>query len=182
MVDLTSDVVWNEMAAANFMVVGMVTARGEARTVGVMHAVHDGRVWFTTDGRSWKARHLAAHPRVSVTVAIPKRVPLMPWIKVPAATITFAGEAEFLPVEAMAPEVERALLHGLDLPEEELEALAVVAIRPTGDFITYGIGVSVLGMRNAELAHGRVAVGAGDVSAGSGAEAGADRTPADVAA
>jgi hypothetical protein len=57
------------------MVVGMVSAKGEARTAGVMHHVDHGRLWFTTNDREWKARHIAANRAVSVTVPIAKRVP-----------------------------------------------------------------------------------------------------------
>lgn len=156
MVDLTSDEVWAAIARANFTVVGMVTARGEARTAGVMHAVDDGRLWFTTNGREWKARHIAAHPQVSATVAIPKRVPLLPWIAIPAATITFAGTAEIVPASALSERTAHALLHDLDLGDADADGLVAVGIRPEGDFVTYGVGVSALGMRDTERARGRV--------------------------
>ena len=84
MVDITSEASGRRSRSENFMVIGMVSARGEARTAGVMHHVHDGRLWFTTNDREWKARHIAANPSVSVTVPIAKRVPFVPWVKVPA--------------------------------------------------------------------------------------------------
>ncbi|UOE43659.1 pyridoxamine 5'-phosphate oxidase family protein [Agromyces larvae] len=157
MVDLTRDTVWQTMASTNFMVVGMVTARGEARTAGVMHAVHDGRVWFTTSSADWKTRHLTAHPQVSVTVAIPKRVWFLPWIRIPAATITFSGAAEPTPVADLAPDVAHALLHGLEFGDEAAQGITAFAVRPRGDFVTYGVGVSAMGMRDTERARGRVA-------------------------
>lgn len=157
MVDISSDEVWQAIAKECFIVVGMVSARGEARTAGVMHHVHDGRLWFTTNDREWKARHIIANPSVSVTVPIAKRVPLMPWIKVPAATITFAGAAETIAVADLPPDVSRALLHGLEVTDGgERGALVGIGVRPTGDFVTYGVGVSVLAMRDTERARGRV--------------------------
>jgi hypothetical protein len=156
MVDITSDEVWKAIANENFMVIGMVSARGEARTAGVMHAVHDGRLWFTTNDREWKARHIAGNPSVSVTVPIAKRVPFVPWIKVPAATITFAATAEAVPAADLPPDVGHALLHGLEVTDGgERGSLIGVEVRPVGDFVTYGVGVSVLGMRDTELSRGR---------------------------
>ena len=115
------------------MVIGMVSARGEARTAGVMHHVNDGRLWFTTNDREWKARHIAGNPSVSVTVPIAKRVPLMPWIKVPAATITFCGVAETIPAADLPPDVSDALLHGLEVTDGgERGALVGIGVRPDG--------------------------------------------------
>jgi Pyridoxamine 5'-phosphate oxidase len=161
MVDITSEAVWEAIAKQNFMVIGMVSARGEARTVGVMHHVNDRRLWFTTNDREWKARHIAGNPSVSVTVPIAKRVPLMPWIKVPAATITFCGVAETIPAADLPPDVSDALLHGLEVTDGgERGALVAIGVRPTGDFVTYGVGVSVLGMHDTELARGRASAAA----------------------
>ena len=154
MVDITSEAVWQAIATQNFMVIGMVSARGEARTAGVMHHVHDGRLWFTTNDREWKARHIAGNPSVSVTVPIAKRVPLMPWIKVPAATITFCGVAETIPAADLP-------LHGLEVTDGgDRGALVGIGVLPVGDFVTYGVGVSVLGMRDTELARGRASAAA----------------------
>lgn len=156
MVDITNDDVWKAIAKQNFMVIGMVSRRGEARTAGVMHYVHDGVIWFTTNDREWKARHIAANPAVSVTVPIAKRVPFVPWIKIPAATITFHGIAETVPVADLPADVRDVLLHGLEVTDGgERGALIAIAVRPTGDFVTYGVGVSALGMRDTEGARGR---------------------------
>lgn len=156
MVDIASETVWQAIAKENFMVIGMVSARGEARTAGVMHHVHDGRLWFTTNDREWKARHIAANPSVSVTVPIARRATFVPWVKVPAATITFCGVAETIPAADLPPDVSRALLHGLEVTHGgERGALVGIGVRPTGDFVTYGVGVSLLGMRDTEDARGR---------------------------
>jgi hypothetical protein len=161
MVDIDSAEVWKAISSTNFMVVGMVSAKGEARTAGVMHFVDDGRLWFTTNEREWKARHIAANPGVSVTVPIPKRIPFVPWVKVPAATITFTGIAETIAAEQLLADAKHALLHGLEVSDGgERGALIAVGVRPTGDFVTYGIGVSILGMRDTELARGRAAAAA----------------------
>ncbi len=155
MVDITSADVWEAIARENFMVIGMVSAKGEARTAGVMHFVDDGCLWFTTNEREWKARHITANPSVSVTVPIAKRIPFVPWVKIPAATITFDGVAEVVAAEQLSADAAHALLHGLELSDGERGALIAVRVRPTGDFVTYGVGVSTLGMRDTENARGR---------------------------
>lgn len=159
MADITTDDVWRAIARENFMVIGMVSARGRARTAGVMHHVHDGRLWFTTNDREWKAKHIAGDPSVSVTVPIAKRVPFMPWIKVPAATITFTGVAETVPAAQLPADVQHALLHGLEVSDGgDRGRLVGIGVRPTGDFVTYGVGVSTLAMRDTERARGRAPV------------------------
>lgn len=160
MADLTTDDVWRVIEKQNFMVVGMVSARGQARTAGVMPFTADRTLWFTTNDDEWKAKHIASNPEVSVTVAIPKRVPLMPWIKVPAATITFCGVAEVLPATRMPATARAALTKGLELSDDGSRGtLLGIGVRPVGDFITYGVGVPVIKMRDTEAARGRAPSG-----------------------
>jgi general stress protein 26 len=160
MVQLTTDDVWRVLARQNFMVVGMVSARGQASTAGVMPYTEDRTLWFTTTDAEWKARHIIANPEVSVTVAIPKRVPLLPWIKVPAATVTFSGVAEVRPATHMPDEARKALTKGIKLTEDGSgSTLLGIGVRPVGDFITYGVGVSVVKMLDTEAARGRAPSG-----------------------
>ena len=89
---LTSTSVWDEIGRNNFAVLGMVTARHEARTVGIVYVVHDRRLYIGAGRDQWKTKHIAQNGDVSMTIAIPKRVPLMPWIKIPAATNHVLGD------------------------------------------------------------------------------------------
>jgi hypothetical protein len=41
-----------------FAVLGMVTAEGEARTDGVVYAVHDHKLYIATGLDIWKAHHI----------------------------------------------------------------------------------------------------------------------------
>jgi hypothetical protein len=160
MVDLTTEDVWRVLKKQNFMVVGMVSARGQARTAGVVPYTVNRTLWFTTNDVEWKARHIAVNPEVSVTVAIPKRVPLLPWIKVPAATITFSGVAEVVPADRMPDVARRALTKGVKQPVGGSHGtLLGIGIRPVGDFITYGVGVSVVKMLDPMAAAGRAPSG-----------------------
>jgi hypothetical protein len=156
MVELTTRDVWRVLEKQNFMVLGMVSARGEARTAGVMLHVEGRRLWSTTNDDEWKAKHLAANPQVSVTVPVPKRLPFVPWVKVPAATVTFTAVATLVPAASIPGSVRAVLLKGLDVEEDGARgALVGICLEPYGDFVTYGVGVSLLGMRDTERARGR---------------------------
>ncbi|NTU66061.1 MAG: pyridoxamine 5'-phosphate oxidase family protein, partial [Chloroflexi bacterium] len=93
---LTGAQVWQELGQEIFAVLGMVSASGEARTAGVVYIVHDRKLYIATKKTAWKARHIQNNPHVSITVPIARHVPFMPWIRIPAATITFSGTARVL--------------------------------------------------------------------------------------
>lgn len=156
MVQVTTQQVWAELERHVFAVVGMVTARGEARTVGIMPVVRDRAVWFASSDGEWKITHLRAHPQVSVTYAIQRNVPLMPFIKIPAATVTFQGTATVMPAREIPRDVWQALTHGVEVPGEDLRV--GVRIDAAGDFLTYGIGTTLMGMRDTANARGRAPV------------------------
>lgn len=154
-VQLTSDQVWAALKKELFAVVGMVTSKGEARTVGVVYAVHDHRLYVATSKDTWKARHIQHNPHVSITVPIAKRIPVMPWIKIPAATITFAGQARVFDATEANGEIRQALFRGLKADPDQLATASIVEITPIGDFVTYGIGVPLMQMRFPKKARGR---------------------------
>jgi hypothetical protein len=156
---LSSEQVWRELKKELFAVMGVVTAKGEARTVGVVYIVHDSKIYIVTGSATWKTRHVEANPHVSLTVPIPKRIPFLPWIKIPAATISFSGMASVLEPSKVGPEVLHALLRGLEADPKELEASCVIEIQPVGDFLTYGVGVPLMTMRFPEKSRGRAPVG-----------------------
>jgi hypothetical protein len=155
---LTSEQVWKELKKELFAVLGMVTAKGEARTVGIVYVVHNKKLYIATGRDTWKARHVGGNPNVSITVTIPKRIPLMPWIKIPAATITFSGVGTVLEAEKVGGDVLHALLRGMETDTEMLNTMCVIEIEPEGDFITYGVGIPLMAMRHPEKARGRVPV------------------------
>lgn len=156
---ITTDQVWQVLEKELFAVLGMVTAQGEARTVGVVYVVRDRRLFISTGAATWKARHAAANPHVSITVPIAKRIPFLPWVKIPAATITFPGTARVFPVSEAPPGIVDALFRGSQEDPEAMRDLVVIEVTPEKEFITYGIGVPLQQMRHPERARGRVAVG-----------------------
>jgi hypothetical protein len=155
---LTSEQVWKELKKELFAVLGMVTAKGEARTIGVVYIVHDQKLYISSKEEAWKVRHIQNNPHVSITVPIAKRIPLMPFIKIPAATITFPGTAKVLTPESLGSEVLHALFRGLEKDTEKLATTVVLEIEPKGEFITYGIGIPLIEMRLPEKSRGRAPV------------------------
>ncbi len=159
MVDtLTSQVVWIEVEKQIFAVVGMVSAKNEARTAGIVYVIHNRKLYFSSMREAWKVRHIVQNSSVSVTIPIAKHIPFMPWIKIPAATITFAGTATVLNRDAIPAEVVKSLLHGLADNPETRSDFAVIEIAPHGHFVTYGVGVPLMQMRDTQAARRRVPV------------------------
>lgn len=155
---LSSEMVWKELQKELFAVLGVVTARGAARTVGVVYIVDDKKIYVLTSKDTWKARHILQNPNVSITIPIPKRIPLLPWIKIPSATISFSGLASIVDLEHVEADIQKALMGGKELVKDKMAALCVVVIEPIGDFLTYGVGIPLMTMRDPEKARGRAPV------------------------
>ena len=151
---VTSASVWNEIGRNSFAVLGMVTARRQARTVRIVYIVDNHRLYIGAGRDQWKTRHITQNGNVSLTVAMPKRVPLMPWFKIPAATITFSGRARILEKE----QLDGALLEKLYRHDADRGGWCAIEVTPQDDFITYGVGVSLWAMRSPERARARVPV------------------------
>ena len=151
---LSSNQVWKEIERNSFAVLGMVTAKGEPRTVGIVYVVDNRKLYIGAEPGAWKTKHITGNSHVSLTIAVPKRVPFLPWIKIPAATITFSGTARIL----TKSEVGGELLERLYRHEEGRAEWCAIEVTPQRDFITYGIGVSLLQMRFPEKARSRAPV------------------------
>ena len=157
-VELSTKEIWQVIENKLFAVLGLVTADGEARTVGIVYVVHDRKIYIATGNNTWKARHIRSNPHVSMTVTVPKRILFLPWIKIPAATITFSGLATVLNPKNVGVDVLRSLLRGLETDTEILGSMCVIEVQPVGDFITYGVGIPLMAMRDPEKARGRTPV------------------------
>jgi hypothetical protein len=155
---ITTEEVWREVEKHFFAVLAFATAKGEARSAGIDYTVRDREIYILTRSNSWKVRHITANPHVSMTVTIPKRVPFMPWIPIPPATITLQGVASIHDPKDIAPDIVPKLLRGLKTTPEELARICIIKVHPKGEFVTYGVGVSLQTMRIPEEARGRAAV------------------------
>jgi hypothetical protein len=155
---LSSEQVWREIEKELFAVIGMVTARNEARTVGIVYIVRDRKLYIGTGKDRWKARHIAANPNVSMTIPIAKRIPLLPWIKIPAATITFSGTARVLDAAEAPRDLLQAVFRQMADDQTMMADSCLIEVTPQKEFVTYGVGIPMLQMRDPEKARGRAPV------------------------
>ncbi len=158
-VKLTTGQVWETIEKELFAVLGMVTAENEARTVGIVYVVDNRRLYISSNKEAWKVRHIAQNPHVSMTVTVAKRIPLLPWIKIPAATITFSGEARILEPKDVSRGIIEATFRGMADDEVRTSGACLIEVTPQKEFITYGIGIPLMKMRDPEQARGRAPVG-----------------------
>lgn len=157
-VQLSPERVWPAIEKELFAVLGMVTASGQARTVGIVYVVRERKLVIATGQDTWKARHVAANPHVSVTIPIAKRIPIMPWVKIPAATITFSGVARVSPARDAPPDLLRAVFRQMADDKAMVAKSCLIEVTPIKEFVTYGVGVSLMQMRDPEQARGRAPV------------------------
>jgi hypothetical protein len=155
----TTEQVWEALDGSFFGVLAFVNRKGDPRTAGVCYAVGDRSLYVSSSKSMWKVRHITANPAVSMTVTIPKRVPFLPFIKIPPATVTFRGQAQILEVGDINPSVFERLPRGKERDPEVIEDTAIIRIIPRGDFVTFGIAMPITQMRKHEQAHGRAACG-----------------------
>jgi pyridoxamine 5'-phosphate oxidase-like protein len=153
----TTEQVWREIEKASFAVVGYITPAGEARSSGVVYKTVGKRLYFAVSPESWKARHIAASKRVSVTVPVHRGGILALVAPIPPATISFHATGIVHPagsvrIGSLSKELESLL------PRERRDTAVLVELIPEGRFLTYGVGVSLTDMRKPELAEAVVPI------------------------
>jgi hypothetical protein len=114
--------------------------------------------YIATRADSWKGKYIRLNPSVALNVTIPKRIPFMPWIKIPAATIALHGTARVIVAKDADAEIIQALMRGMVEDPELVAQTCVIEVEPTGHFVTYGVRVPLLAMRDPKTARGRVPV------------------------
>jgi uncharacterized pyridoxamine 5'-phosphate oxidase family protein len=157
-VPITTQQVWQALEKQLFAVLGTVTHKVEPRTVGIVYVVRGRKIFISAERSSWKVKHIQENRNVSLTVPIAKRIPFVPWVRIPAATITFQGEASIRGLAEVPQEIQNALLHGLEMPPDQVAGSCIIEVEPKGQFLTYGIAVSVLTMRKPKESRGRAPV------------------------
>jgi hypothetical protein len=154
---LTGEQVWRAIEKATFADLGYTTPSGEPRSSGVVFETIGRRLYVAVAPDSWKAKHVAASGRVAVTVPVRRGGILSLVFPIPPATISFHGTAVVYPPGA--PEVGPLLEQlGALLPEERRITAAIIEVVPEGAFVTYGLGVPLMKMRDPEAARARVPV------------------------
>jgi hypothetical protein len=154
-----SDLVWKKIEKRSFAVLSYVNPKGRARSAGIVYVALDRVLYVRAAKDSWKAKHILLNPHFALNVTIAKRVPFMPWIKIPDATIAFSGTARVLPMSDLDPKLLETLTGRLIEQHGTIAENGIIEIRPTGHFATYGVGVSLLDMRAPQKARGRAPVG-----------------------
>ena len=159
-VRLTTEQVWHQLTKASFAVVSYATPAGDPRSSGVLFKAIDRRLYIVVAPDSWKARHISVSERVAVTVPVRRGGIMSLLAPIPPATISFHAAAIVHPPDSMEiPEGLASLV-----PPERRSSSCIIEVIPEAAFVTYGIGVSLMKMRNPETARARVPVG------GSGSE------------
>lgn len=156
---LSTQDVWAAMEDSIFGVLAFVNRNGEPRSAGVCYVVDGRTILISSAVDSWKVRHIEFNPKVSMTITVPKHIPFLPFIKIPAATVTFQGEAEILPITDVEAPVVARLLRGVELDRDTLRDTCLIRVTPRGDFVTYGIAMPLMQMRKVEQARGRAPTG-----------------------
>ena len=155
--ELTSAQVWQAVEKNGFAVVGMVTER-EGSTYGRESSTSFATI-ISTFLRTDTAGRRATSPRMvtsPITIPIPKRIPFLPWIRIPAATITFSATARVMAPGEAPLGITSLLLRGLENKQQMMSDSCVIEVIPEKDFITYGVGMPLFQMRRPEKARGRV--------------------------
>ncbi|MEV4347518.1 pyridoxamine 5'-phosphate oxidase family protein [Actinoplanes sp. NPDC049596] len=152
---LTAKDVWRAISRASFAVLAHVTPAGAPRSSGVVYILEDGRLYVAVAADSWKARHVAADGMVAMTVPIRRGGPLSLMLPIPPGTVSFPAVAVVHPGDHLAHHPRLARL----LPPDRRGTCVILEIRPTGHFVTYGLGVPLSAMRDPARSRARIPAG-----------------------
>lgn len=155
---LTSEDVWRKLTKASFAVLSHVTPTGMPRSSGVVYATAGRRMYVAVADDSWKAKHITATGHVTMTVPVRRGGLLSLLFPIPPATISFHASAVVHPASSLESRSLSKELGSL-LPAERRASSRIIEILPEGQFLTYGVGVSLLQMRSPARARARVPVG-----------------------
>jgi hypothetical protein len=119
-----------------------------------VYAAAGRRLYVVTAADSWKARQISDGDEVAVTVPIRRGGMLSLVAPIPPATVTFHATATVHPPGSVnIKSVSKKLAS--HTPKERRQAGCLLELVPHGNFLTYGLGVSLQDMAKpaAALAH-----------------------------
>jgi hypothetical protein len=153
---LTAGDVWRAIGKHSFAVLSHVTASGEPRSSGIVYGTDGGRLLVVVAASSWKARTMTDGQLVALTIPVRRGGILSLLFPIPPATISFrararVGKPGMLDRDSLPRKLARLL-------PPTLAESCLIELAPEGHFLTFGIGVSLMGMRNHEAALTRVPV------------------------
>jgi hypothetical protein len=151
---LSAGRIWDAVTRQSFAVISHVTPAGAPRSSGVVYAVSAGRMYVAVAQDSWKARQISTNGVVAVTVPVRRGGLLSLLAPIPPATVSFPAVATVHPGTDPAglPSLRRLI------PPERRSECVLLEIRPTGYYVTYGLGVPLRHMRDTTRSHARVRV------------------------
>ena len=153
---LSAEQVWHELEKASFAVISYVTPEGKPRASGVLYATVGRRLFVATAPDSLKARQIADGDEVAVTVPIRRGGALSLVAPIPPATVTFHARVTVHPAGSVRIESVSKKLAALQ-PQERRDSCLLDLI-PVGNFLTYGLGVSLRDMAKPAVAQMHVPV------------------------
>jgi hypothetical protein len=145
--DLSCDEVWDAIDHASFAVLSHVAPSGEPRSSGVVFATDARRIYVAVDPAGWKARQVRDGSVVSMVVTVRRGGLLSLVFPIPPATITFRARVRVLALRDLDQGTLPASLAKLVPPDRAANAL-VFELAPEGRFVTFGIGVPLMRMRD----------------------------------
>lgn len=151
---LNAQQIWTAVTRRSFAVLSHVTPDGAPRSSGVVYTVSGDRMFAVVAEDGWKARHIAANPHVAVTVPIRRGGLLALIAPIPPATVSFPAMAVVHTGQILAELPDLIAL----VPPQRRTGCVVLEIRPTGHYVTYGIGVPLPKMRDPGRSRARVPV------------------------
>jgi hypothetical protein len=153
----STEQVWAEVGKASFAIVSYVTPAGEPRSSGIVYAAEGRHLYLAVAPDGWKARQIRDGQQVAVTVPVRRGVVLSLVMPIPPATISFRARAIVHPAGSLdLGSVSKKLL---SLLPKDRSAATVLELVPEGTFLTYGIGVSLMEMRDPVVALTHVPIG-----------------------
>jgi len=153
---ITSQQVWAEVGKASFAIVSHVTPAGEPRSSGVVYAEDRHRLYIAVAPDGWKARQIASGQQVAVTIPVRRGGLLSLAMPIPPATISFHASVIAYPAGSLDLATVSKKLVSL-LPKDHRAAM-VLELVPEGNFLTYGVGVSLKAMADPARARARVPI------------------------
>jgi hypothetical protein len=151
---LTSQEVWAEVGKASFAIVSHVTPAGKPRSSGVVYAEERHHLYVAVAPDGWKARQIADHQQVAVTIPVRRGGPLSLLLPIPPATISFHARVIAHPAGSLDLRTVSKKL--LSLLPKDRRAATVFELVPEDTFLTYGIGVSLKAMMDPVAARAHV--------------------------
>jgi hypothetical protein len=116
------------------------------------------RLYMVADPDGWKVKHISASEQVAVTVPVRRGGILSLLFPIPPATVSFHARAIVHPAGSVDFQTLPKELVSL-LPAKRRDMGCVIELLPEGAFVTYGLGVSLMGMRDPVAARARVPMG-----------------------